>query len=365
MELAKRREGLPLVSAFAQLGSVLLFAVLPVVVLILVAHGAGADFLWDFRKEFLPAGRAILDGNSPFPTTSQLASHANYVYPPLAALLLAPFTWLPQTLAEGLYIVVILAAPAVTLWLLGVRDWRCYGIVYLWPPLVGTFLAGALSTLLALAVAVGWRWRHSVAAFGGAIAGAAVAKLFLWPLLVLCTTAARWRAGIISIVVACIAVLASWAVIGFAGLSSYPRLLQNLSHVETPRSYSPTAFALALGLPTSLALVVALIVGLPLLLAAAKLVRRPDGELAALACAVAACFALSPVVWLHYLILLIVPIAVARNRLGPVWFVPLLFWLSPSVASKGNAWEIALAIGVTTLTLVLVAAPGRVLRTAH
>ena len=281
-------------------------------------------------------------------------------------MLLAPFTWLPQTLAEGVFVAVswrrrrsrsgcsACATGAATGWCTCGR--RC----------VGTFLAGALSTLLALAVAVGWRWRRSALAFGGAIAGAAVAKLFLWPLLVLCATAARWRAGIVAIVVACIAVLASWALIGFAGLAGYPRLLQHLSHVETPRGYSPTAFALALGLPTSLALVVAVAVGLPLLFAAARLVAAPGrraGRAGVRRSAPASRSRRSSgcTTWFCS----IVPIAVARDRLGPVWFVPLLFWLSPSVASNGTAWEIALAIGVTTLTLALAAAPGRVLRTAR
>ena len=248
MELAGEREGLPLVRAAAQLCSVLLFAVLPLVLMPAVLHAAGADFLWDFRKEFLPAGEAILHGDSPYPPSlSDLASHANYVYPPLAAVLMAPFTWLPQVLAEGIFVALTLVAPALALWLLGVRDWRCFGLVYLWPPLLNAVSLGTLSTLLALAVAAGWRWRRSAVVLGAALAGAAVAKLFLWPLLVL--FGSRWRAAAISVAVACIAVLASWALIGFAGMTAYPTLLQELSRIEAPRGYSPTSLALALGLP--------------------------------------------------------------------------------------------------------------------
>jgi alpha-1,2-mannosyltransferase len=329
-------------------------------------HAAGPDYLWDFRKEFLPAGRAILDGNSPYPhSLSALRSHANYVYPPLAALLLSPFTLLPQVLAEGIFVALSLAAPALALWLLRVRDWRCYGIVYLWPPLLGGVSLGTLSPLLALAVAAGWRWRHSAPVLGATLTGAAVAKLFLWPLLVLFAAGGRWRAGLVAIFAACIAVLASWAVIGFAGLVDYPRLLQELSRIESPRGYGPTALALSFGLPRGAALGVAALVGLPLLLAAASLARRQSGGLGALACAVAAALALSPVVWLHYLVLLVVPIAVARDRLGLVWFAPLLLWVTPGTASNGSAWRIAVVLGIVALTLVLAAAPGRVLRTVR
>ena len=229
-------------------------------------HAAGSDYLWDFRKEFLPAGRAVLDGDSPFPRTlDDLASHANYVYPPLAAFVMAPLTWLPQALAEGIFVALSLAAPALTLMLLRVRDWRCYGIVYLWPTLLNGVSLGTLSPLLALALAAGWRWRHSGAALGATLAGAAVVKLFMWPLLALFAAGGRWRACLVSIAGACLAVLASWALIGFAGFADYPRLLQELSRIEAPRGYSPTSLALSAGLPRTAALAFAVVVGLPLL----------------------------------------------------------------------------------------------------
>jgi hypothetical protein len=187
------------------------------------------------------------------------------------------------------------------------------------------------------------------------VAGATVAKVFLWPLLVLFSAGGRWRAGLVSIVVAALAVLASWAVIGFAGLTDYPHLLSELSKVESPRGYSPTALGLALGLPRGAALALAIAAGLPLLVGAAALIRRPGSELPALACAIAAVVALSPVVWLHYLVLLIVPIAAARDRLGPLWFAPLLFWITPGTASNGSAWRIALVLAIVAATLALAA----------
>ena len=366
MELAQRRAGLPFVRAAAQLANVLLFAVLPLVFVPVLLHAAGHDYLWDFRKEFLPAGRAILDGDSPYPQTiGDLASHANYVYPPLAALVMAPFTWLPQTVAEVLFVALSLAAPALVLRILGVRDWRCYGLVYLWPPLLGGVSLGTLSPLLALAVAAGWRWRASSPVLGATVAGAAVAKVFLWPLLVLFAAGGRWRAGLVSIAAACLAALASWAVIGFAGLSGYPHLLSELSKVESPRGYSPTALGLAVGLPRGAALALATAIGLPLLVAAAACIRRPGRELPALAFAVAAVVALSPVVWLHYLVLLLVPIAAGRDRLALVWFAPLLFWITPGTASNGSTWRIVLVLTFTTLTLVLAARPARAPREAR
>jgi hypothetical protein len=39
--------------------------------------------------------------------------------------------------------------------------------------------------------------------------------------------------------------------------------------------------------------------------------------------------AFSPIVWLHYLVLLLVPLAIARPRFSAVWLLPLLLWLTP------------------------------------
>ena len=89
-----------------------------------VLHEAGGDFLWDFRKEFQPARREVPGWRSPYPhRSSELESHADYVFPRSdgghgAAHLL------PQMLAEWIFVALSLAAPALALRLLGVRDWR-------------------------------------------------------------------------------------------------------------------------------------------------------------------------------------------------------------------------------------------------
>ena len=42
-----------------------------------------------------------------------------------------------------------------------------------------------------------------------------------------------------------------------------------------------------------------------------------------------ATLALSPIVWLHYLVVLLVPMAIARPRFTPLWLLPILLWTSP------------------------------------
>jgi hypothetical protein len=48
-----------------------------------------------------------------------------------------------------------------------------------------------------------------------------------------------------------------------------------------------------------------------------------EGDRRSLTLVIAAALVLTPILWLHYLVLLFVPIALARPRLSGLWFVPL------------------------------------------
>ena len=51
--------------------------------------------------------------------------------------------------------------------------------------------------------------------------------------------------------------------------------------------------------------------------------RRPNGEAVALVLALCAALAFSPIVWLHYFVLLLVPIALASPRFSLLWLLPI------------------------------------------
>jgi len=71
--------------------------------------------------------------------------------------------------------------------------------------------------------------------------------------------------------------------------------------------------------------------------------------------ALAAGFAASPIVWMHYFLLLLVPLALARPRLSPLWFVPFVYYpLGESAWPAGDARKLGIAL---VATLVLLAAP--------
>jgi hypothetical protein len=75
---------------------------------------------------------------------------------------------------------------------------------------------------------------------------------------------------------------------------------------------------------------------------------------------------LSPIVWLHYFVLLLVPLALARPRLTAAWVIlPLPLWFSSANGqSHGHVGAIVLAL-VTASAILLASAsrdPGRFLR---
>ena len=63
-------------------------------------------------------------------------------YPPLPALLAAPLTLLSLKSA-GLVVMAILVLVALSIpGVLGVRDWRCYCVLLMWPPVISAIQTG-------------------------------------------------------------------------------------------------------------------------------------------------------------------------------------------------------------------------------
>ena len=125
---------------------------------------AGELLAWDVRFAYLPAAEAVLDGESPYPALDDpiLEDQKGYVYPPQLLLALVPFTPLPVDVVAVLTTIAMLALLGLTLWVLGIRDVRCYAAALLWVPTVSGYLLGNVSIPLAFALAVVWRYRDAV-----------------------------------------------------------------------------------------------------------------------------------------------------------------------------------------------------------
>jgi alpha-1,2-mannosyltransferase len=300
---------------------------------------------------FRHASHSALHGRSPYsvPDPSALAHNDRFVYPPITALLIAPFAALPDEAGRVLVLLLTLACVPLALRLLGVRDWRCFGLALLTAPVVNTVSLGALSSLLLLGVAAAWRYRDRpyVAAFVTAVT--AVSKLFVWPLFVWLLATRRLRTVLEAAVLGLVLLIGGWAAIGFAGLRGYPHLLHLLSQVEAAQSFSLVGlFRLQGGAATALTAALAVVVIAGVAIAA----RGADGDRRSLTVAVAGALLATPVLWLHYLVLLFVPLALARPRLSALWFAPLAFWITPLAHSDGSVWRTCFALAVTVLIVL-------------
>jgi glycosyl transferase family 87 len=336
------------------MASVTFCGVLPAVVLVLVfvsAVGDGTQGM-DFRQ-FYRGADAILDGANLYPVdgASLIASARPYVYPPFPAILAVPLTLLSIDDAALLAMAATLLTVPAILWLLGVRDWRCYGIAFLWPPVISGIQTSNPTLWFALAAALAWRLRNRVG-LAGAIVGLTLAvKFVLWPLLVWLVATRRFAAAAIACATGCVLLVGSWAAIGFVGFLDYPGLLRRLQDTVGDDAYTVRMLALDLGASDSVARAIWLAIGVALLVALALAARRGDG-LRAFILAIGAALALSPLVWLHYFALLLVVVALARPSLGLIWFVPLVMLGSPGTGNP-TFTETAVALLAAAVTLAL------------
>ena len=286
---------------------------------------------------FLRAGNDVLAGRNPYEFSGSIeASRSPYAYPPVLAFLVVPLAALPERavrntfLPGALFSLVLIAATVGSLLLIGVSDWRCYPIALLSPLVAEPVEFGAVGPVLLLLVALAWRFRDRSGVAGAALGGAAVLKLFLAPLVLWLAFTRRVRAALLAVAGAITLALVSWAAIAFRGLSDYPHLLRTLNDVEADNSYSAFAVLRALDVPKPVAQAVVLACGIALLVLAARAARTAaadplEQDRRSLILTLAAALVLTPILWLHYLILLLLPIGLSRPRLAPLWLVPIAF----------------------------------------
>jgi hypothetical protein len=353
-----------MLSAFVALPAVLFVSAL------LVAIGGQGDWAFDFHQ-FWRGAHDVLQGVSPYPSDELLRTSSDelgptgiqetfrFPYPAVTAVLLVPFALLPYTLAAAILTALLTLCIPVALWLLGVRDWRVHGLAFATITVGGAVRLGTLTPLLLLGLALAWRYRDRRWAVVVPLTLAILAKLFLWPMLVWLVATRRFANAALTALAASVAVLLGWAVIGFAGLTQYPTLVDRLTDVVGDRGYSLTALGHALGLEEGVSRALPFAVGLPLLALVVVAARRRDGDRIAFSLAVVASIVLTPIVWLHYFTLLLAPLALARPRLSPVWLLALAFWATPYQENEGAGWRVVVALGLLAATAVVVAASPR------
>jgi len=289
------------------------------------------------------AAEEVARGDSPYPW---------FAYPPLSALGAVPFTVLSTAAADfavkALLILCVLAILAV----LDVRDWRCYPMALLWPAVSAAVQTGNITIPLALAAAVVWRVRERPFLAGLSLGASVAAKFLFWPLWVWLVAVGRCGAAVWSIAASVAVTLATWAIVDFGALFGYPDRLRQLNDDTTGTGYTLGTFAQDLGAGATTAQ--ALTAGLAISLLAAVIISgRRGNEMRSFVLAIGAVLACSPILWLHYFAILLVPVAVVRPRLGAIWFVPLAMWGFGAGTGNGSTASTAVVLAVVFLTLAL------------
>ena len=301
-----------------QAATVLVCGVLPVLTLVsmfAVGHGDGS-FADDFHHEIYPQAEVMLDGRDPYPSPDWDPSAApNFIWPPTVAFSHAPLTLLPLGAADVVMVVLGLVGFAAALWLVGVRDWRVYGVIGLWPQVAGEMRVSHLTPLLCVLAALAWRTRHERFAPGVAVGVAVAMKFFAWPLGLWLLARRSFTAALLAIGIGGASLL---LVSPFTPLDEYIRVLLQLGRGFDQDAYTIFGLIVQSGGSETAGRIATFAVGAALLAA--------TWRYRSFTLAVAAALALSPIVWLDYFAVALVPLAIVRPRLSLVWFLPLATW---------------------------------------
>jgi hypothetical protein len=362
---ATRSRGL--LAALRRVSVVGMLGVVPALVVIgYFVAAVQMEYAFDFRQ-FFQGGVDVLDGRSPYPDPQSLSALPNdgrdldaheiqdvflFPYPAIAAIAITPLAALPFGLAAGLLTLGLIASLAGGLWLLGIRDWRCHAIAFSSILVLGAITLGTLTPLLFLLLAVAWRERDRARYVAPALAVAIALKLFLLPVVVWLVATRRFKAALVTVSLTAAALVGGWAAIGWDGFRDYPRFVDALSTAVHAKSLSVTAFGVALGLSEQAAAMVATLLAGALVVAALVVARRAEGDMRSFVLALAAALALSPIGWLHYYLLLLIPLALSRPRFGPLWLVPALFWITPFQENEGDVWRFVVVLSLAAVVFV-------------
>jgi alpha-1,2-mannosyltransferase len=250
--------------------------------------------------------------------TTSTGTCGTYQYPPTFVLLAAPFSVLGFGAGTWLWIAALIAAYVVGTALLPIRSTTRWMVFLLgaigWPLIFGVRI-GQVTPFLYLVFAVAWRGvdRRQPLPLGASVAIGALLKVQPGILAVWLLLNREWRAlafaavtGAIVVAAAAAAGLADWA-----GFVTILRSTTNAVTVDTNMALGATLHGLGLDAGTAGAIQTVNTVAILAVVAAAalRLPRTPGFLVAVLASQL-----LSPIVWSHYALLLLLPVAWLLDR---------------------------------------------------
>jgi hypothetical protein len=139
--------------------------------------------------------------------------------------------------------------------------------------------------------------------------------------------------------------LASWALLGFGNIAAYLHDSSVDASFAWHTGYSVAAMAAHLGAGHDVASALTVLASGALAVAVLFLGLSRRRERQALTLTVTLMLVASPLVWSHYFVLLLVPMALERPRMTFIWGLPILMWVCPpsfhvDVWQEGLAWAV-------------------------
>lgn len=316
-----------------------------IVVFILVAgavvwSGVAAGTLgYDFLAYHQAANRVLAGERLYDPSVQETGGFGLYYYPPPFVVALLPLAPLSAEVATWAWLALSVAALVGGIALMPVSAtirWLTLLLAGLSWPVAYALKLGQVGPLLLLLFAIGWRWLDRPAAVGGTAAAGAIVKIQPGIVLVWALLTRRWTAVAIGAGLLVVAAAAATLVTGGFGVwSDYLALLGNVSDpITTPRNFTPGAVLYqALAVPTAVAAAFQLASSLAALGVVVVAALRASAASSYLA-AVVASQLLSPVLWDHYAMLLLLPTA----------------WL----LQRGQSWAVAIPLATSVAVLFVV-----------
>lgn len=284
---------------------------------------AGDTLGYDFLAYHAAAVR-VLAGQPAYDTSFEAAGGFGlFYYPPTFIPLVLPFGLLAAGAATWVWICVLLAAFGAGVAVMPVALTVRWLVVLLaglsWPFLYAIKL-GQVGPLLFLLFAIGWRWMDRGPLLGASGALGAAIKIQPGIILVWALLTRRWSA-----VLTGAAVLVGLAAVAtlLAGVGAWTDFLTLITRVSdpitTPHNFTPGAVAHQLGVPRDVAAILQwgsmALAALAVLGTALRLPSVPSYLVAVIASQL-----LSPILWDHYALLLLLPVAWLLDR-GHRWAV--------------------------------------------
>jgi hypothetical protein len=347
-----RRAGMSVLLVRAAYAVALIGAVGYAYLVLTVSAGNGTlgyDFkAYDFAVDRLLAGQSMYD-----PNATTIGQFGLFLYPPPFAILVLPFALLPAGLDVTVWTLGLIAATVAAVALLPVSQRTRFAVLLLaalsWP-VVYSIKLGQVGPILLLLFAMGWRWLDRPWPFGVAAGLGTVIKLQPALLIGWAVVTGRRRAALIAFgVVAALAVVAT-LVAGPGGWADELALLGRASQpVLNEHGFGFGRLAYEAGVGESLATAIHWANAALVVLVTAFAVWRTSAMASYLAVVIASQF-LSPVLWDHYALILLLPTAWLLSR-GRWWFavVPLatsvlLVGISPPLTYPIAYWVALLGV---------------------